>query len=89
MDTKCINQKISKVRQNDRKKLDSTGTKTVIYMHNIQKYSNRNTGSSYFQTHLKNVAEDCKAILRYKTKIRKKKKRTNRECFLVPKLPKN
>ena len=69
MDTKCINQKISKVRQNDRKKLDSTGTKTVIYMHNIQKYSNRNTGSSYFQTHLKNVAEDCKAILRYKTKI--------------------
>ena len=44
-------------------------------MHNIQKYSNRNTGSSYFQTHLKNVAEDCKAILRYKTKIRKKKKK--------------
>ena len=38
-------------------------------MHNIQTYWNRNTGSSYFQTHLKNVAEDCKAILRYKTKI--------------------
>ena len=37
MDTKCINQKISKVGQNDRKKLDSTGTKTQLFTCTIYK----------------------------------------------------
>ena len=35
---------------------------------NIGNIGNRNIGTSYFQNHLRNAAEEYKAILKYKTK---------------------
>ena len=60
-----------KMEQNDVKiNIDSTSTKTQLNVSIMYPWWNRYTGTSYFKNTCKmqQKAEECKAILKYKTK---------------------